>query len=132
MVKKHLLEVGGSVPPVLSDVHGEVAGHHHASSVGHEASVVELSHQGIDDGHTCGAIPPSLHDLHVCLPVIVLPVVDAVWTEDLVSIVETPVPLEVSPEELIDVDCGRLVLCLLLLKLLGLPVHLPDGEAAIG
>lgn len=131
MVDQFLLEVVGTFSPILLQIHGQVACYHHPSSIRHEPCIVHLPHESIHKRHASITIPPSLNLLWICLPRIVSSVVDAILTEDFVAMVETPIPLEVSPEKFIHIHSCWLISLLLLLELLSLPVDFSDGEWAI-
>ena len=120
------------MPPVLLQVHREVASDDHTPTIGHKSSLIHVSHQGIDKWHSSLSITPSVYDIQVSLPIVVVSIVDAITREHLVAILHTPVALEVSPEELINEDCSRLVSCLLFLELFDLPVDLARRDASIG
>jgi len=69
-----------------------------------------------------------LYFVKVCLPVVVLPVVDAIAAENLVAIVHTPVALKVPPKQLIDEYFCRFVLAI---RYYGLE-YLLDRKASVG
>lgn len=104
MVDKLLLKPVGAPPPILLQVLGQEAGDYHSSPIGHEASSVHVSNQSVDDRVSCATFPPTFDSLHVVLPGIVSSVVDPVGAEYFVAVVEAPIPLEISPEELIHKD----------------------------
>ena len=132
MVDEHLLKVVGAEPPILLQVHGQVACYDHSSSIRHETSFVHLSHESVDYWHSCHAPSPSIYDGHISLPVVVSAIVDAIAVKDFLAILHTPISLVIAPKELIDKDFQGLVLTMLFDILSDIPVYLTYGEAAIG
>lgn len=128
VINQLLLEVVSSPAPVLFQVHGQVACDNHSSSIRHEACLIHLPHQCVNQGHASSAIPPSLDRIFVDFPCVVFSVVDAVSAEYFVAIVHAPVSLEVTPKDLVDVNLGAFICFVLFLKILNLPVDLTAGN----
>ena len=97
-VDEHLLKVADTVPPVLLQVHAEVAGDEHSAPIRHKASLVQFSHQCVDYRHSCHASLPSLDDGHVRLPIVVGAIVDTVALEEGIALVVSPVFVKVTPK----------------------------------
>lgn len=102
VIEEILLKVVRSEPPVLLQVHREVARDDHTASIRHEASLIQVTNESIDKRHACRASLPSIDRLRSRLPIVIGPVVDSVAGEDLVTVIHTPELIEISPEELID------------------------------
>lgn len=131
MVDEFFFEIMCSITPILLQIHRQVAGHNHAPSVWHEASLIHLSHQGVYKGHSCLPISPSLEGVLVSLPVVVSSVVNAIGAKALVAIPHKPVAVEVAPKQLVDEDSGGLVGAMLFDVVSGIVEDLPGGEGAV-
>lgn len=132
MINELLLEVVGSVAPVLLQVHAQIACNDHSATIGHEACLIHFPHQGVDDRHPCHSPLPTFNCLGLGLPVVVGAIVNTIAREHFVSVIHAPKPIEVAPKKFIDVHLRRGVSCFLLLKLFDLPVDLAARDASIG
>jgi hypothetical protein len=106
MINELLFEVVRTLPPVLLEVHCQVACHDHPSPVRHEPCFIHLSHQSINQRHPRLALSPPADSLTISLPLVVLPVINAILREDLIGVLHAPIPVKVSPEQFIDEDLG--------------------------
>ena len=126
VIQQHLLEVSCAASPVLSQVKCQVGGDNLASAIAHEASCVELSHEGIYYRHASAALLPSSDQFWVCLP---FEAISAFWLDALQPEHARLVALaieaeEFSPAQLKVKVSGRLVLSDLLLELKDVVVEL--------
>ena len=114
--------------PILFQVHSQIASDYHPPAVGHKPSRIHVPYKRVNEGHARAALPPSLNSFLIIFPVIVRAIVYAVGVEDFVSIAQTPVAIEVSPEKLIHVNLSGLILSSLFLKLFDLEVDITRGN----
>ena len=90
------------LPPVLLQVHSEIAGDYHSSSVRHKTSEVHFSHERIDQRHSGPTCAPSLDDIFVGFPAVELSIINAILREYLVPISHAPVSVEVPPKQIVN------------------------------
>ena len=100
MVDEYMLKVVSAKPPILLQVHGQVTSYDLSSPIRQEPSFIHFSHEGVYYGHACHPSLPSLYDSHVCLPVVIRPIVDPIALEDGVALVHGPKLVIVTPEKL--------------------------------
>ena len=121
-----MLEVVSAEPPILLQVHCQIASNDLSSSVRHPTSLVHFSHESVYYRHTCHPTLPSLDDCHVSLPVVMGPVVDAIALEDGVALVHGPELVIVTPEKFAHIHPLSLVSVSVLTEPTDLMVYLSD------
>ena len=131
MVNKLLFKPVSAVSPVLLQVLGQEARHNHAATIRHKASSVHVPHESVDDWVTSGALLPSRDNIMVSFPRVVLSVVNSVFTENFVSVVHAPASLEVTPEQLVKINGGRLIAFVFGLEISSSEINLPTRNATI-
>lgn len=119
-----------TIKPMLFEIHGEIAGCYHSSTIGHKTGSIHIPDQCINYRHTCATLSPSLDCVHICFPVIISSVIDTVRAKDFCSIFKAPVPVEISPKELIDIYLSRFVLSFFIFEFLCFKVYIPWGECS--
>lgn len=135
VIHEHFFEVVRAKPPVHAQVQREIGSHNLPPSIRHVACAIHVTHQCVNQRHAGHALLPLVDDLHVRLPVVVVPVVDAVPVERLAALVDEPEFVEVAPEQLVHKfvdgfgDLGGLHLHFVVL---GCEVSLSDRQAAVG
>lgn len=102
MVDEKLLEVVGSISPILLQVLRKIARDDHAATVSHVTRGFQLSHKCINEWHTGLTFPPPLDRLLVSLPSEVLAFVYTVFVQNPVAILHTPECIILFHSELID------------------------------
>lgn len=132
MIDEHFLKVMSSISPILLEVHGKVACNHHSASVGHEASLVHLTNQCIDQRHTSLSLSPSVNCIFAGLPIVVLSFVDSIGRKCLIFVSHVPKFVEVAPKKLIDENLGRLVSGMFFFIFLSSKVNFSDRNRSIG
>ena len=126
------LKVVGAITPVLLQIHSQVARYHHTTSVWHEPCRIQIPHERIYERHASATFSPSLNCLHVCLPIVVLSVIDPIGTEYLHSISHAPEPIVVSPEEFIYEYLCWIIPSMLFFKGLCFMIGIPGRESTCG
>ena len=102
MIYKFFFKVVCSISPVLPQVHCKVAGHNHATTIGHKTSLIKFTHQSINKWHTCNTVTPSFNNSHVSLPLVILSVVNSVCAKHFVAVMHAPVAIKISPKQFIN------------------------------
>ena len=100
MVDEYMLKVVCAEPPILLQVHRQVAGYDLSSTIRHPTSLIHFSHESVYYGHACHPSLPSLDDCHVSLPIVMRPIVDAIALKDGITLVHGPKLVIVTPEKL--------------------------------
>lgn len=131
MINELFLEVMRAKAPILLQIHSEVARNDHPPPIRHEPSLIHFPHQRVHEWHPAFPLPPAPNDLHIRLPRIILSVIDTVLTEHFIAVVHAPIPIEVTPEELINVHFCRFVRFMLMFEFLYAPVNLAAADCAV-
>ena len=109
MINKCLLKMVRTVPPILPQILRQVATDDHPATIRHESGGIHFAHQRIDKWQSRLASLPSGDYFLICLPIVIRPVVDAVFEEAFGAESHEPEFKEISPEELVDEDAGRVI-----------------------
>lgn len=131
VIDQFLFKVIGSLPPVLFKILCQIACYNLSATIRHKSCGIQLSHESVHKWEPSLALSPSFNDSVISLPPNLWLVVDSIFAEDIVTVVHTPVAVEVSPEKLIDKVLGVFISTIFRLEISCLEVNGPDRERAV-